>query len=376
MKWTKCVLIALALGWIMALPAWAAEEPTVSAQSAILIEADSGAVLWEKNADDPRLIASTTKIMTALVVLEQWDDLDTAVTIDPAWTGIEGSSMYLQPGQELTVRELLYGLLLASGNDAAVALACVTAGDVERFAALMNDKAQALGCENSHFVNPNGLDAEGHYASARDLAIITQAALTYDSFVQIVSTEAKTVGDQTYTNHNRLLRECPGVFGVKTGYTEAAGRSLVTCCERQGVTLICVTLSDPDDWADHTALYDWAYGLYTQQEVLSADSQWQIPVMGGQQDTVTVAPESGVTLAYRAGQEVQIELRLPSFVYAEVTAGQEAGTATVYIDGKQADSIRLIYTQTVPQVEAETPSLWQRIAAFFRLGERKIYTLS
>jgi D-alanyl-D-alanine carboxypeptidase len=166
------------------------------------------------------------------------------------------------------------------------------------------------------------------------------------------------------------------VFGVKTGYTEAAGRSLVTCCERQGVTLICVTLSDPDDWADHTALYDWAYGLYTQQEVLSADSQWQIPVMGGQQDTVTVAPESGVTLAYREGQEVQIELRLPSFVYAEVTAGQEAGTATVYIDGKQADSVRLIYTQTVPQVEAETPSLWQRIAAFFRLGERKIYTLS
>jgi D-alanyl-D-alanine carboxypeptidase len=284
--------------------------------------------------------------------------------------------MYLQPGQELTVRELLYGLLLASGNDAAVALACVTAGDVESFAALMNDKAQALGCENSHFVNPNGLDDEGHYASARDLATITQAALAYDSFVEIVSTEAKTVGEQTYTNHNRLLGQCPGVFGVKTGYTEAAGRSLVTCCERDGITLICVTLSDPDDWADHTALYDWAYGLYTRQEVLSADSQWEISVIGGERDTVTVAPEQGLTLSCRTGQEVQVELRLPSFVYAEVTAGQEAGTATVFIDGKQADSVRLVYTRTVPQIQAETPSLWQRLQAWLGLGERKIYTLS
>jgi D-alanyl-D-alanine carboxypeptidase len=376
MKWIRYVLMVLALGGVLSLSAWAAEEPAVSAQSAILIEADSGAVLWQKNADDPMLIASTTKIMTALVVLEQCDDLDQVVTVEAAWTGIEGSSMYLQPGQELTVRELLYGLLLASGNDAAVALACVTAGDVESFAALMNDKAQALGCENSHFVNPNGLDAEGHYASARDLATITQAALTYDSFVEIVSTQAKTVGNETYTNHNRLLRECPGVFGVKTGYTQAAGRSLVTCCQRDGVTLICVTLSDPDDWADHTALYDWAYEQYTQQEVLSADSQWQIPVVGGQSDTVTVAPETALTVCYRTDQAVQVVLRLPAFVYADVTAGQEAGTALVYVDGAQTDSIRLLYTQDVLRQPVPEKTLWQRLQAWLGLGERKIYTLS
>jgi D-alanyl-D-alanine carboxypeptidase (penicillin-binding protein 5/6) len=376
MKWAKWVLVSVLICCGLRLPAWAAEEPTVSAQSGILIEAQSGTVLWEKNADDRRLIASTTKIMTALVVLEQCEDLDEIVTIEPSWTGIEGSSMYLQAGQELTVRELLYGLLLASGNDAAVALACVTAGDVDSFAQLMNDKAQTLGCENSHFVNPNGLDDQEHYASARDLATITQAALNYESFVEIVSTESKTIGEQTYTNHNRLLRECSGVFGVKTGYTEAAGRSLVTCCEREGVTLICVTLSDPDDWVDHTALYDWAYERYTQQEVLSADSQWEIAVMGGEQDTVTVSPEKTLSVTCRQGQTVQVQLYLPSFVYAEVAAGQEAGTAVVLIDGEQAESVRLIYTQDVARCETPEPGLWQRLGAWLRLGERKIYTLS
>jgi D-alanyl-D-alanine carboxypeptidase len=375
MKIANSLLVCLALMIGLAVPALADESPSVSAQSAILMEAQSGDVLWEKNADDERLIASTTKIMTALVVLETCD-LDEEVTIEPAWTGIEGSSMYLQAGQQRTVRELLYGLLLASGNDAAVALACIAAGSIEEFAGLMNEKAQALGCENTHFMNPNGLDAEGHYSSARDLAIITQAAIQQETFCEIVSTQSKTIGDQTFTNHNRLLRECPGVFGVKTGYTEAAGRSLVTCCQREGVTLICVTLSDPDDWADHTALYDWGFAQYTQETVLTGQEQWTVPVIGGETGEVGVSPEGELTLSHRIGQTLSVELRLPSFVYADVTAGQEAGTATLYVEGEPAEAVRLIYTQDVKRLEAPEPTLWQRLRDIFSLGERKIYTLS
>ncbi len=202
--------------------------------------------------------------MTAMVVLENMEP-DELVTVDPAWTGIEGSTMYLTPGQELTAEELLYGLLLASGNDAAVALACAAAGSEAAFADIMNDKAAEIGCENTHFENASGLDGKAHHASARDLALITREALQNDLFRQIVSTKTKTVGERTFTNHNKLLTTCDGVFGVKTGYTEAAGRTLVSACRRDGVTLICVTLSDPNDWEDHRVLYDWAYDLYSQK---------------------------------------------------------------------------------------------------------------
>ena len=258
MKLFRSVLILFLMAASLCSSVHAVEPPETSAASYILMDAETGQTLAAANESEQRLIASTTKIMTALIVLEQCDP-DEEVEIRSDWTGIEGSSMYLEEGQTMTVRDLLFGLLLASGNDAAVALACITAGDVASFSELMNKRAAELGCENTHFVNPHGLDADGQYSCARDLAVIAREAIQDEEFRTIVSTLSTPVGGMVLTNHNRLLRECEGVFGIKTGYTKAAGRTLVTCCERSGVTLICVTLSDPDDWNDHAALYDWAY---------------------------------------------------------------------------------------------------------------------
>lgn len=365
-----CALLAAAL----AVPSYASDVPDVSAAAYVVMDADRGDILASGNENTPMLIASTTKIMTALVVIERCD-LDEVVTVDPEWTGIEGSSMYLAPGQVLTVRELLYGLMLASGNDAAVALACVAAGSVADFAALMNERAAALGCVNTHFVNPNGLDADGHCSCARDLAVITREAIKSEEFRRIVSSAEKTVGESTYTNHNRLLTECEGVFGVKTGYTEAAGRSLVTACERDGVTLICVTLSDPDDWADHRALYDWAYGLYERTEVLTGAEEWTLPVIGGEAEEVSVLPSEALDVMLREGESALLTVRLPAFVYAGVEAGKAAGEAVVTVGDRQAARVGLVYGGSVERLEAARPTFIDRVRAIFGRGEREIYTL-
>ncbi len=375
MKCIRFCTVVLLLSLCLSGAALAADAPSVSAASVILTDAESGRVLFEQNADEPRLIASTTKIMTAMIALEHCD-LDQSVVIDPAWTGIEGSSMYLKPGQELTVRELLTGLMLASGNDAAVALACITAESVEAFAELMNQKAAELGCENTHFENPNGLDSESHYSCARDLAIITREALKNEEFCRITSMVSATIGGLTYTNHNRLLRECEGVFGVKTGYTTAAGRALVTCCERKGRTLICVTLSDPDDWLDHASLYDWAYAEYEPAVVPAETPFWEIPVIGGDTDSVSVSAAAPLEIFVRDGEKVTLSMEMPGFIYAPVTGGESAGTATVMIDGTPVGSVSLLYDADVSRTEEEEPGLWQRLTEIFGRGERKIYTLS
>ncbi len=374
----KKILSALLCAGILAgliTPVRAEEAPAVSAQAAILMEAESGQLLYEKNADDPRLIASTTKIMTALVVLENCE-LDREVVIESAWTGIEGSSMYLEAGQKMTVRELLYGLMLASGNDAAVALACITAGSVEAFAARMNEKAQELGCENTHFMNPNGLDHEEHYASARDLALITREAISHEAFCEIVSSISKTVGELTFTNHNRLLRECKGVFGVKTGYTAAAGRTLVTACEREGLTLICVTLSAPDDWQDHQRLYDWAYGQWGRFSAVDEEACWTVPVIGGEAEEAVVCLGTELSVFCRAGEEITLTVELPSFVHAPVQAGAVAGRVTAWLGEQELGFAPLLYQETIEKTAAEKPTLGERVAEFFRFAERNVYVLS
>ena len=358
-RWLAAVLTAALLLLPRGGTACAAEEEPkeLACHAGVLMDAASGRVLWQRAADERTLIASTTKIMTALVALEHCD-LHAEVTVDPAWTGIEGSSMYLAPGQIITVEELLYGLMLASGNDAAEALAAVTAGSDDAFAALMNEKARALGCANTHFVNASGLDDAEHYASAYDLALITRAALENQDLRRIVSTVSKTVGDNTFVNHNRLLRECEGVFGVKTGYTKAAGRTLVTACEREGITLICVTLSDPNDWDDHKALYDWAYRRYDRSDVL-AGRDWSVPVIGGERESVRVAAQEGLFVVHASSEPIRVEYRLPAFVHAEVTAGAPCGEAVAYVDGVEVGGAALVYAEDVARSE-KTPTLWER----------------
>ena len=234
----------------------AAEAVEVSAAAAVLMDADSGRLLYEKNGEKRMLIASTTKLMTALVALEQ-GGLQQEITVTGGHMA-EGSSMYLRPGEKLTLETLLYGLLLCSGNDAALAVTeCM--GGVAPFVARMNEKAAELGMENTHFANPNGLDDEAHYSTAEDMAKLAAAAMDDPVLRRVASTRTARIGGRTLTNHNKLLSRVEGCVGLKTGYTRAAGRTLVSCAERDGVRLVAVTLQDGDDWNDHASLYEQGF---------------------------------------------------------------------------------------------------------------------
>ena len=257
----------------------------------LLMDADTGAVLAEKNCDTPSLIASTTKIMTALVVVQRCD-LDRRVRIPAEATGIEGSSMYLKAGEELTLRDLLYGMMLRSGNDAAVALALCTAGSLERFVGWMNETAQRMELRNTRFANPNGLDDENNYSTARDLALLTRAALREPDFLQVVSTKSIRVGERCLTNHNKLLWSLEGAIGVKTGFTRAAGRILVSAVERGGRRMIAVTINDCDDWRDHAALYAYGFSLYGTRTVLQKGAYAaELTLMDGSRAALTAGQD-------------------------------------------------------------------------------------
>ena len=324
---------------------YADDAPGVSAHSAIVMHS-GGQVVFEKNADEKMLIASTTKIMTALVVLENCA-LDEMVEILPEYCGTEGSSMYLKPGDSYTVLELLQGLLLVSGNDAAVALACHTAGDLDSFVALMNAKVFALGMENSSFANPHGLDTEGHYSTARDMAKLMCACMENGDFAQITATKSCTVGGQTLYNHNKLLSGCQGCIGGKTGYTESAGRCLVSCTERDGTRYVCVTLSAPDDWNDHKKLYHWAFAHYTNRSIIDESVGFDIPVLSGARETVRAVPERELSLFLPTDTELVLLAEMPRFTFAPVKQGEAAGRILVLQDDRLLAEIRLIYEESV-----------------------------
>ena len=245
------LLVGLALWWCLTpVRAWGV---STSASAAVLMDADTGQVLYDHNGSRRMLIASTTKIMTALVVLERASPGEEVTVRQEHMT--EGSSMYLKPGERVTVEELLYGLMLCSGNDAALAVTdCM--GGLAPFVERMNEKAAELGMEHTCFANPNGLDDDNHYSTAEDMARLAAAAMEEPVLRRIASTKTARVGGRTMTNHNKLLSRVEGCVGLKTGYTRAAGRTLVSCAERDGVRLVAVTLQDGDDWNDHAALYD------------------------------------------------------------------------------------------------------------------------
>ena len=237
----------------------AQSAPQTGAEAFILMDAGSGRVLTGKNTERELAIASTTKIMTALVALET-GNLSDKVTVKQNHLK-EGSSMYLRAGEVLTLEELLYGLLLPSGNDAAECIADHCSG-VERFVARMNEKAAALGMTHTSFANPSGLDAQGHYSCALDMARLAAYAMREPTFARIAATRTAAVGERMLGNHNKLLASLEGCTGLKTGYTDNAGRTLVTCCERDGMRLIAVTLNDRSDWADHAALYEYGFAAF------------------------------------------------------------------------------------------------------------------
>ena len=333
----------------------------ISAEKAMLLDAATGRVIYEKNADDRSLIASTTKIMTALVVCEQCNVLD-RVRIPEEAVGIEGSSVYLQAGEVLTVQELLYGLMLRSGNDAATALAIYCGGTVEGFAQLMNDEAARIGLKNTHFVNPHGLDAPEHYSTARDLAHLAAYAMENPIFRQTVSTRNVTIGNRSLQNHNKLLWQVAGADGVKTGYTKAAGRILVSSAAREGRRLVAVTINAPDDWADHAAMLEDGFSKYTVRRIITAgECLGTVEVAGGESSYARLLAAEDFSYALAADEEVTVAPSGTGFVYAPVVEGADAGYAWVRVDGKAVGKVALHYGKTVERIPEADRSFWGRI---------------
>ena len=333
----------------------------VSARSALVMDAATGRVFYEKNADERSLIASTTKIMTALVVCEQCNVLD-RMRIPKEAVGIEGSSLYLQEGEVLTIQELLYGLMLHSGNDAATALAIYCGGTVEGFVQMMNDKAHRLGLQDTNFANPHGLDAPGHYSTARDLAVLTANAMKNPVFAQTVSTKSIHIGSRVLRNHNKLLWQVPGADGVKTGYTQAAGRILVSSAARDGRRLVMVTIHDPDDWLDHKTMLEQGFSQYQLQNILSkGDCVAVVEVAGGDASRIELLADVDISYPLAEGEELRMAVPGTGFVYAPVSAGQSAGAGYLFLNDKAVLKVPLVYGETVERKIDPAPSIWQRI---------------
>lgn len=309
-----------------------------SAKASAVINADTGEVIYSKNAGEKLPMASTTKIMTALLLCEN-GDFEKEITVSADMLKVEGSSMGLLPGDRVSYRALLYGLLLASGNDAANVTAITLGGSLEEFAKLMNDKAAELGLSNTHFVTPSGLDADGHYTTALDLAQLARCALKNEEFKKAASSETATLyyGNPPYRrslkNHNRLLKMYDDVIGVKTGFTKKSGRCLVSAAQRDGKTAVAVTLNDPNDWDDHRALLNYGLDNIKQTEYKPKTDTYNIPVIGTDEDLcVSIYPFTVNTLETEGITSV---VRLPKFMYPPIKKGETVGS----IEYKMGDTV-------------------------------------
>ncbi len=363
------VLFSVLISVLTALTASAKEKTDLSAKAAVLYEPSSGRFLYSENKDARLAMASTTKIMTALVVSERLSP-DSIVKIPKEAVGTEGSSAYLKEDEELTVKDLLYALLLQSANDAAVALAVSTAGDVDRFALLMNEKARQLGLENTNFKNPHGLHDNEHYTTASDLARIAAAALDDPLIREISSTKRATITSnttsRTFLNHNKLLHLYDGCIGLKTGFTKTAGRCLVGAAERGGVRLISVTLDAPSDWQDHTRLLDLGFELTENRLLASAgDFEYTLPVIGGDGESVTVALRSDVrAVLLKTDQAPAAELILPRFIVPQKNEGDTVGSVVFTLDGKTVAVGELCLRSAV--LDAPKRGFFEKIKDFFK----------
>lgn len=365
MKRLSAALLAVCL----LCPACRAAEPVpVSAVSAILVDAESGRVLYEKNPHQKRLIASITKLMTALVAVESTPDLNCVIPIKAEYQA-EGSSMYLRPGEEISLEGLLYGLLLSSGNDAALAIAGGCAGEIDTFVEWMNRRAADLGMKDTHFANPNGLDAEDHYSTAADMALLARAVLENETLAQIVGTKSTTIAGRSLTNHNKLLWRYEGCSGMKTGYTDAAGRTLVSSACRDGQTLICVTLKDPNDWEDHATLFDYGFSTFPRHPLAREGKLFRaLPVTGSLLSKAEVETASDVGYPLAADERVRARITLPDRVAAPVRKGAIAGKLTFLVGEKIVGETYLLYTSEVPE-NTPQPNLFERMTQFLRGGE-------
>ncbi len=302
----------------------------VSARGAVVINGDNGEVIFEKNAHTRMSMASTTKIMTGLLLCE-YGNFDREITVTPEMVRVEGSSMGLLAGDKVTLHDLLYGLMLASGNDAANVIAFTLGGSLDGFVNMMNEKAKELGLENTSFATPSGLDDENHYTTAYELAKITYHAMQIPEFAKAVSTEKATLnyGNPPYrrslSNHNKLLKNFDGAVGVKTGFTKKSGRCLVSAARREGKFVIAVTLNDPNDWQDHKNMLEYGFSAIKQTRISPLVNSYNIPVISGNSENIEVEIEPFTVNALET-EDITYQVYLPKFVYAPIKKDEVLGS--------------------------------------------------
>ena len=360
MKKLLCVILTAI---ICVVTVSASSPPRVSAASAVLIEASTGDIIYEKSAHERRPMASTTKIMTAVVAIEH-ADLSREVSVSDEAVGVEGSSIYLKGGEHLTLEELIFALMLESANDAATAIACEIAGSVDKFAELMNEKAAEIGLSDTNFTNPHGLDHENHYTTAHDLAVLTAYALKNETFSKIVSTYKTTIplygdeGTRLLLNHNKMLKTYEHAIGVKTGFTKKSGRCLVSAAEKGGMTLIAVTLSAPDDWRDHKSMLDYGFTKYERIPLADPGTVTiSVPVVGGATSEVKVTNPDGASHCVPTEKtDITSVTELKRFYYAPIKAGEILGKITFYNNGKKLTSVDLASTE---EIKAAPKKSWK-----------------
>ncbi len=362
------LVIALAF---FPIKAGATDLGQISANGAILIDATTGEVLFEKNAYTKMPMASTTKIMSTLIALEQ-DDLDQKFVVDSEAIKVEGSSMGLVQGDVVTLRTLAYGMMLPSGNDAANCAAVRIAGSVENFVSLMNDRAVEMGLNSTHFVTPSGLDddTEEHYSTASDMAKLTREALKNEDFRQICSCKnvklefGNPASERWLINSNKLLSMYDDVIGVKTGFTDKARRCLVSACERNGATLICVTLNAPDDWIDHKRLFDYGFSMMSEQELPIKSDNFEVPVVGGVSNTVFCKTEK-ISMNFLNGKakDVTSKVFIKPFLYCATAENTEVGRVEYYYNNEKIAEKPIYTSSSVGRktVVQEEPNFFDKI---------------
>lgn len=369
-KEIRIILLSLITILLLNVGAYAEDvQIDISASSAVLLVSGSNEVLFEKSAYEKRPMASTTKIMSSIIAIES-GRLDEEITVTQEMTAVEGTSMGLLPNDRVSVSELVYGMLLSSGNDAANATAITIAGSTDAFVSMMNDKAKQIGMLSTHFATPSGLDTDDHYSTAYDMALLGSYAIENEQFLEICSSSSAVVdyGNPPYkrrlTNHNKLLKIYDGAIGIKTGFTKKSGRCLVSAAERDGVTLICVTLNDADDWNDHKKLLDYGFGIVKRYDNYQRD--FLISIVGGKEAFVNAqlqrVPEIG-SLNGQITQKVYIE----HFLYAPVNKNDVVGYSLFYYqNGALADTVPIIIKSDIGQNEYEKKAKFSFIHRILR----------
>ena len=338
----------------------------ISAKSAVVICGDTGEILYSHNANERMSMASTTKIMTAWLLCELGGDLSRTIVTTPEMVTVEGSSMGLLAGDTVSLRDLLYGMMLPSGNDAANTTAIVIGGSIDGFVELMNKKAAELGLHNTHFCTPSGLDADSHYTTAYELALIAREALKNEEFAAAAASQSATLNygnppyRRTLTNHNKLLKMYDDVVGVKTGFTKKSGRCLVSAAKSDGKYVIAVTLNDGNDWADHRDLLDIGLASVQVQSHSMADGKFTIPLASGGTASEEIREFSMCTAM---NTDISSKVYAQHFLYAPINAGDKIAQINYYCNEEWVSTADVTASS---DIKSEPISFWERWLNMFK----------